>query len=116
MKRLFVVCILVCALTLEASGRPQDSTEDEDYETDSADIITHPLTFAPVINQTMSEAVSASLELAKFASQCLYDFTGKRTNKDCDTEKPPKCKKGNLVQTMNGEHYEMCCCNESKFL
>lgn len=48
--------------------------------------------------------------------QCLYDFKNKRVNQDCHAEKPPKCEKGSLVQTMNGETYEMCCCNYSNYV
>lgn len=48
--------------------------------------------------------------------QCLYDFKMKRVNHNCHVEKPPKCEKGSLVQTMNGEEYEMCCCNYSNYI
>jgi|SRR5690349_18678997 len=122
MKRILFVCFVVCAFTLEAYARPQNDDEDEDYatdnaETDNADIITHPLTFVPIINQTMLEDITpAAYELPKFASQCLYDHKGKRVNKDCDTEKPPKCEKGHVVSTSVGDEYEMCCCNYSNFL
>lgn len=118
MKRLLIVCVLLCALAMESFGRPQESAEDEDYATDNADIVTHPLTFAPIVNQSITEVIAApaALEVSKFASQCLYDFKGKRVNKSCDSEKPPKCEKGHLVSTSVGEDYEMCCCNYSNFL
>lgn len=120
MKRFIAVCFLLCAFTLEVLARPQESMEDEDYGTDSADFTTHPLTFAPINNRTATAlAVSAPLQ-SKFASQCLYDFNGKRLNKDCSAETPPKCEKGHLVSTLvgksAGEEYEMCCCNFSNFL
>ena len=44
--------------------------------------------------------------------QCLYDFQGNRVNKGCPiSERPVKCGKGTLVQTIVGVEYEMCCCN-----
>lgn len=58
---------------------------------------------------------STAPALLKAPLQCLYDFHGKRVNTDCNVAKPVKCVKGSLVQTMNGEKYEMCCCNYSKF-
>lgn len=120
MKRLLAVCFVLCAFASRVSGRAQESgsVEDEDYSADNADIVTHPLTFSPIINQApvAVDAAPAPLEVAKHASQCLYDFKGKRVNKDCASEKPPKCEKGHLVSTSVGEDYEMCCCNYSNFL
>lgn len=44
--------------------------------------------------------------------QCLYDFQGNRVNKECViADRPLKCERGTLVQTIVGSEYEMCCCN-----
>lgn len=67
-------------------------------------------------NSTAIAVETTEAPLMKTPSQCLYDFRHKRVNIDCHVEKPPKCEKGSLVQTMNGEDHEMCCCNYSNFV
>lgn len=54
--------------------------------------------------------------MTEFPTQCFYDYARNRVNHDCNVSKmPPTCQRGNLVQTKNGEEYEMCCCNFSNF-
>lgn len=67
-------------------------------------------------NGTVVAAPVPAPVLLKFPQQCLYDVARKRVNDDCPVaELPPKCERGTLVQTQNGEKFEMCCCDFSNF-
>jgi hypothetical protein len=66
----------------------------------------------------MTEVVTASHQNIEERENrdilCLYDFQGNRVNKECKiNERPPRCEKGTLVQTVVGSDYEMCCRNFS---
>lgn len=100
MQQVLVVIFSVLLLKSQAMPQVPDVEIDDDYS----------LTFAPTVN-----SISNPDPLA-MAVQCLYDFKKNRVNRDCKSAKPPKCEKGDLVQTSVGEDYEMCCCNFSKFL
>jgi hypothetical protein len=52
--------------------------------------------------------------LPEFSERCIYDFKGNRITNRCNAQTPPKCEGGNaveLVQTLVGTEYELCCCN-----
>lgn len=96
MSKRIVICAVLCLLILSVQCRPQD----EDYEEDESN----------------GSQIFPASTAPKYAPQCTYDYKGRRINKECPCDQPPKCERGYIVKTSVGEDYEMCCCNFTNYI
>lgn len=96
MKQFILICVLVALLV------PSFCAEEDDV----AD--------AGAIAFETTQTTQAPL--LKNPPQCHYDVAHNRLNRGCRVEIPIKCLKGELVATMKGEAYELCCCDFSNFV